>query len=245
MNFTETFYPESRFGGYTDIDGTMAFYQRVNALLTPDTVVLDAGCGRGAQAEDPIPVRRALRNLRGRVRRVIGLDVDPDAGSNPTVDEFRLIENDSWPVPDASAHLILSDFVLEHLPDPPRFFAEAGRVLRPGGYICLRTPNLWGYTALLARLVPNRLHPVVTSRVQSGREARDVFPTLYRCNTIPKVRSMLRLSGCKQTAVYGYEAEPSYLSFSSLAFGLGVLHQKLTPAALKTTILAYGQKQPG
>lgn len=39
------FYPEARFGGFSDIDGTMAFYLRVNALLGCDSVVLDFGCG--------------------------------------------------------------------------------------------------------------------------------------------------------------------------------------------------------
>jgi len=29
----ETFYPESRFGGFTQIDGTVAFYSRVQALV--------------------------------------------------------------------------------------------------------------------------------------------------------------------------------------------------------------------
>jgi len=55
MNYQEIFYPESRFGGFTDIDGTMVFYSRVNALIEPSFHVLDLGCGRGAHVEDPIP----------------------------------------------------------------------------------------------------------------------------------------------------------------------------------------------
>ena len=31
--FTERFYPQIRFGGFTHADGTIAFYVRVNALL--------------------------------------------------------------------------------------------------------------------------------------------------------------------------------------------------------------------
>ena len=48
MTLLERFYPESRFGGYSDIDGTVTFYGRVQALLQSDMVVLDVGCGRGA-----------------------------------------------------------------------------------------------------------------------------------------------------------------------------------------------------
>jgi SAM-dependent methyltransferase len=58
----ERFYPESRFGGFTDIDGTVAFYPRVNALAASKDVVLDFGCGQGIRlrpghANDPVPIR--------------------------------------------------------------------------------------------------------------------------------------------------------------------------------------------
>ncbi len=51
----ERFYPESRYGGFTDIDGTVAFFARVNALLRPSFTVLDFGCGRGSHIDDPAP----------------------------------------------------------------------------------------------------------------------------------------------------------------------------------------------
>ena len=37
----ERFYPESRFGGFTDLGGTVAFYLRVNALAASKDVVLE------------------------------------------------------------------------------------------------------------------------------------------------------------------------------------------------------------
>ena len=54
-------YGEARMGGYTDADGTVAFYGRVHAILPPDAVVADVGCGRGCHANDPVPFRRVLR----------------------------------------------------------------------------------------------------------------------------------------------------------------------------------------
>lgn len=76
-------YPESKFGGFTDIDGTVVFNTRVQSLVTPDTVLLDIGCGRGAFREDPVAIRRHLRTFKGKVRTVIGLDVDEAAANNP------------------------------------------------------------------------------------------------------------------------------------------------------------------
>ncbi len=64
MNQKERFYPEAKFGGFTDIDGTVAFFNRVNSLLDSSFVVLDVGCGRGAYNEDPVPLRKSLENSK-------------------------------------------------------------------------------------------------------------------------------------------------------------------------------------
>jgi len=158
MSYKGLFYPESRFGGFSDIDGTIAFYMRVNALLKPSDTVLDVGCGRGAYQDDPIAIRRNLRILKGKVKKVIGIDVDAAAQSNPFLDEFRFIGDDEWPIEADSVDLILSDYVLEHIVDVDRFFFEARRVLKNGGYLCIRTSNRWSYIGLFSRLIPNQYH---------------------------------------------------------------------------------------
>ena len=242
MSLKENFYPESRFGGFSDVDGTLAFYLRVNSLLKPDFQVLDLGCGRGAYGEDQVHIRRELRILKGKVRKITGLDVDPAARSNPFIDEFHLLDGPRWPVEDASLDLVLSDHVLEHLSHPEAFFSEAHRVLRPGGLICLRTTNVWSYVALASRLVPNRLHGQVLEKVKAGQNQVDVFPTLYRCNSLPKIRAQLKRCGLEGVA-YGYGPEPSYLSFSRLAYWLGVLYGRLVPRFFQPVLFVFAQKR--
>jgi len=78
----------------------------------------------------------------------------------------------------------------------------------------------------------------VVSRVQPARRAEDVFPTYYRCNTIWRLRRMLVRQGF-DGVVYGYEAEPSYLNFSKLAYSLGVLHQKFAPSIVRPALFAF------
>lgn len=241
MGFQESFYPESRFGGFTDVCGTVVFYARVNALLDPSSVVLDVGCGRGAYGEDGNRFSRELRILRGKALRVIGMDPDPAAAANPFLDEFRQLDGERWPLDDASVDLCLADCVLEHVPSPDAFFSEAKRVLKLGGHLCLRTANVWSYVGIASRLVPNRLHARVLSKVQENRKAEDVFPTVYRCNSIRKLRSAFRRHGF-DAAVYGYEAEPSYLQFSKLAYAAGVLHQRFAPRSFRPAIFAFGRK---
>lgn len=240
MGFEESFYPESRFGGFTDVDGTVAFYTRVQSLVEPSDVVLDFGCGRGAYQEDPVRLRRELRIFQGKAKRVIGLDADPAAEANPFLDEFHLLSGEDWPLPDSSVDLCVCDDVLEHVERPEAFFREARRVLRDGGTICVRTPNAWNYIALVSRLVPDRLHAGVLAKVQDGRKEEDVFPTLYRCNTIGTLRARLSENGFDHV-VYGYDAEPSYLSFSKIAYFFGVLWQRFAPAFLRSALFAFGR----
>lgn len=242
LGYMRRFYPESQYGGFTDCDGTLRFFLRVNALLAPSDVVLDVGCGRGAQQDDPVPIRRGLRILKGKCARVIGLDVDEAARGNPNLDDFHLIQGPRWPLADASVDLCLCSSVVEHVEDPEQLFAESARVLRPGGYLCIRTPNALSYTGLLSRLIPGRCHAAVLEKVQPGRESRDVFPTFYRCNTRRRLRKMLTRYGFDH-CVYGYEAEPGYLGFCSFCYFLGVLHQKLMPQVFKPTLFAFARKR--
>jgi SAM-dependent methyltransferase len=242
MDYLAKFYPEARFGGFTYVDSTVAFYIRANAFISLDSTVLEIGSGRGAYANDPVVARRNLRIFKDKCRRVIGIDVDPGAAENPFLDEFRRIENGRWPVADDSIDVSVCDSVLEHVEEPDLFFSELRRVTRPGGIVCIRTSNLLSYFGLASKLVPDRLHFKTRTLVQDAApDEGDVFPTVYRCNTRRQLRKMLTKYGFEHD-VCGFEAEPAYLSFSRLAYVLGVLHQKLAPQAFKVALLAFGRK---
>ena len=90
-----SFDPQENFlGGYTDGDGTVEFYGRINAILKDDYVVLDVGAGRAAWYEDDkCTYRRNLRTLRSKVKCVIAVDVDSAVFDNNSSDENRLVEN--------------------------------------------------------------------------------------------------------------------------------------------------------
>ena len=53
-----------KIGGYSENDGTIDFYSRINCLVNDDSIVLDFGAGRGAWAEDEILFRKNIRNLK-------------------------------------------------------------------------------------------------------------------------------------------------------------------------------------
>jgi len=238
----ERVYPEIAFGGFSSIDPKVAFYVRVHALLRSSFVVLDAGCGRGCHAEDPVSFRRDLVTFRGKCRRVIGIDVAPSSSGNPLIDEFRLIRDDRWPLPDASIDLCVSNNVLEHVSDPSAFFSEASRVLKEGAYLCIRTPNAWGYAAMWARLIPNRWHAAVLRALGREVDEKDVFPTRYRCNTVSKMKSMLGRHGL-DACVFTGPVEAHALQFNRIAYQLEVWFNRLTPRRFQPALFAFAQKR--
>jgi len=242
-DIADVVYPERAFGGFTRIDGTVAFCSRIQALLKDDDVVVDVGCGRGGDPNAPIDYRRRLKDLRGAQRHVIGIDVDTAGEQNPIVDEFRLIEDTTrWPIDDASVDVLHADMVMEHVDDPAGFIAEAWRVLKPGGHFALRTPNRWSYISLIAQIIPNRHHAKVATYAQRGeREEEDVFPTLYRCNTRSALTRALRRQGF-ECYVFSHVSEPSYLVFSRTAYRLGAIVHRALPPAIRPLLLVYARK---
>ena len=242
MTFLEAFYPEARYGGFSKVDGTIAFFSRVCALLGKDLTVLDVGCGRGEYAEDPVPFRRNLRILKGKSRQVIGIDIDAAASTNPYIDVFQPIRGNRWPIVDRSIDVCLCDHVVEHVENVQEFFSECRRVLKNGGYLCIRTPNKHSYIGLASRLISKKYHAAVLSKAQERRLVEDVFPTLYRCNTRKELRRALVAAGFENCVVYSHEAEPAYLKFSRFLYCLGVIHQRFSPSWLKPVMFAFARK---
>jgi SAM-dependent methyltransferase len=112
---------------------------------------------------------------QGKVAKVIGIDIDPNARLNPTINEFRIPAGERWPVEDRSANLIVCDYVIEHLRDPETLFSEAQRVLMPRGYLCIRTTNRLSYIGVAAKVVPNTHHARVLSRIPTRAKSLRCF----------------------------------------------------------------------
>jgi ubiquinone/menaquinone biosynthesis C-methylase UbiE len=181
--------------------------------------------------------------LRGKVQKVIGSDIDPVVRENPSIDEALVtVELDSLPLDESSVDLIVSDYVLEHIADPQALSAEFLRVLKKGGWVCCRTPNKFGYVSVATRLISNRFHRRVLQRAQSHRKSEDVFPTLFRLNSMRAIRRAFPREQWIDCSYY-YEAEPAYHFGSRFIGRLMRLVNKLLPRKLSGNLFVFLKKR--
>ena len=227
-------------GGFTSRDGTVEFYNRVNALLQPGIKVLDLGAGRGAwYYTEKAQYKRMLRNLKGKVGEYIGADVDAAVLSNPTTDRNLLIKDGQLPLEDGEVDVVICDWVLEHIVDVASFKRELDRVLKHGGLFCARTPHSLSYVSLAARAVRNSSHVKWLRWVQPNRKAQDAFPTAYHCNTR---RAVSRCFDGWENYTYLYTAEPSYYFGRKPVFRLMNAMHKLAPRVMTGSLFIFMRK---
>lgn len=107
------------------------------AALQPGETVLDLGSGAGFDAF------LAAREV-GPSGRVIGVDMTPEMLERARANaksigcdnvEFRAGQIEALPVADASVDAIISNCVVNLVPDKAAVYREAARVLRPGGRV--------------------------------------------------------------------------------------------------------------
>jgi arsenite methyltransferase len=107
--------------------------------IEPGQVVLDLGCGAGTD----LLIAAQMVGARGRA---IGVDMTPAmleraraSAREMGIDNVELHQSliESLPLPNESVDVVISNGVIDLVPDKEAVFAELDRVLRPGGRLQL------------------------------------------------------------------------------------------------------------
>ena len=197
------------------------FRKLLDSYVTAESTVLDIGAGAG---------RMNAYQLRGRCKKVVGVDADPRVKTNPLLDRGVVGDVMRTPFPNDAFDVAFAVYVLEHLGDPAGFVAEVNRVLKPGGYFLAITPNRYHYVAVVSVLTPQRFHRWFRKK-HYGAESDDTFPTYYRMNSRAALGKYLTAGGFEIVSLQCVEAVPSYLTFSVPTFLLGALYERIVNAS--------------
>ncbi|HEY0024075.1 MAG TPA: class I SAM-dependent methyltransferase [Longimicrobium sp.] len=104
----------------------------VEARHSGGGTLADVGCGAGA----------LWPYLRGRFDRYVGVDVVRYEGF-PADGEFHALDLDRGgsSLPDGTADVAAGVETIEHLENPRAFVRDLARLVRPGGWVIVTTPN--------------------------------------------------------------------------------------------------------
>ncbi len=192
------------------------YHALTDSLVRPETRLLDVGCGPAGLVKDYV----------GIAALVVGTDAyvthfDQPAEINTLVES----EIGALPFADACFDLITCSWVLEHLAHPDAVFAEAYRVLKPGGHLVFITPNALNYNVWLRRLVPSAIARSVVHAIY-GRDEDFINPTFYRANSYRRLDRALTTVGfvCER---FEHIGDPTYLALNDLMFRAALLAEGL------------------
>ncbi len=210
------------------------FDMLVQEHVGAQSVVLDLGCGRTG----------GIERFWRRARLAVG--VDPDLGSLSARSKGMSVmqaAGERLPFADASFDMVVSVWVLEHLPQPEVVFAEVARVLKPGGHFIFLTPNALNPLVIgnrIGQLAP-RLQKQLVSNVY-GRDSADTFAVRYRANTSSRIKEMASAAGFDMVELKVI-ADPTYVAFNALLFKAAMLSDRMLPAGLGVHLLGDLKKR--
>ena len=146
------------------------------------------------------------------------------------------------PFKDQEFDLIVSDYTFEHVSNSDEVASELDRILKPGGWICARTPNKWGYVSLLTRMIKSKSHARVLKKAQPDRKEIDVFPTSFKMNTRRSLRRYFDPQRFEHFTYY-YESEPRYFFNSKVIFWMMSTFNRFLPSMFRSNLFIFIRKK--
>jgi len=202
-----------------------------SAALGEPVRILDLGSGAGTWVlvgGGGNAMASVDRTVAGISALVIGVDA-----AIPKVDgvapwgmgAFLQGQADELPLATDSVNMVLAYNVVEHLQRPGDVLAEVARVLRPGGWLCLKTPAANTPLFALSRALPTCWHRRLKATLDTPKE--DVFPTYYCANTTRALDLALGEAGFAREWLRKVDQTYAYVAHASWTYALGLVYSRL------------------
>jgi ubiquinone/menaquinone biosynthesis C-methylase UbiE len=203
-------------------------------------VIVDVGGGAQCAFADECPGSH-----------IIAVDISAsELDKNRQVSDRRVADvTQAIPLPDSSADIVASRFVLEHLRGAARYVDEGYRVLKPGGIFITLFPNKNAPFSLLNRALPVDLARKIAYAFKDGAIESGVFPAYYEHCTPRAFRRLCNEKGFTSVDVDVMYFQSSYfyfffpLALASLCYEWIISRLNLT--SLSAHVLVCARKPGG
>ncbi|MEW6066929.1 MAG: methyltransferase domain-containing protein [Nitrospirota bacterium] len=194
----------------------------VSPLVKKGAVILDAGCGK----------KGIMNKYIGNGAVIVGSDLEIAAIKRNEAMQYKTLSSlDSLCFKDETFDLIVSQWVVEHLPEPERVFREFNRVLKKGGSLILVTNSIYNPLMTFNAIMPQKLRDNIKKRVLPPEIEEDTFPTYYRANSIGRLNNIMAAIGFKKCFSV-YTSDTSFFIFSKWLFYFSLLFEHITDIPL-------------
>jgi SAM-dependent methyltransferase len=158
----------------------------------PRSAWLDLGCGHSLLSHWRFEEEEKIVNVP---EILVGFDYDLQSLKNHQTIQLKVKGDISHlPFKAGSFDLVTANMVFEHLMLPETQMLEINKSLKPDGVLIFHTPNVWGYSTIFARLIPEKIKSAIIYFLQDRKE-EDVFPTYYRINSIFRIERCAKSAG--------------------------------------------------
>lgn len=181
--------------GGAKLERCIAILEAIRYLRLTKPNIIDLGCGTGW-----------LTNVLSTFGPTIGVDISDvaiaDASKRFPHVQFMCENIAEWDFPQSSFDLVVSHEVLEHFEDQQAYVRVVQRLLKPGGFLVMTTPNRWTSEALSAEELASYDRQPVENWLTGGE-----LKTLL--NRHMKVVSITSVTpGCGTRGIHGIVSSP-------------------------------------
>lgn len=191
-------------------------------------VVIDTGGGARCLFASVVP----------RNTWIIAVDVSPaELSLNKDVQETMVADvTNHIPVEDASADLVTSFYLVEHLRGTDRYVSEVARILRPGGALVCVFSNKCALFSLINRALP---YKVSRSVLLALKGSDNHFPAFYENCSPRDFKALLRKHGLKIAAETYYHYQSSYFDWFAPLYLLSCTYEAIVSGLRAENLSAF------
>ena len=164
-----------------DVSRRRALISRLIESISTSGTALEVGCGTGAIT--PVLLNKGLDITVGDISLKLAEETAKKFGLKASMCDATQIQFDN-----NSFNLVMSSEVIEHVPSPKKALGEMARVVAPGGYLIVTSPNKLWYPVLL-------LSQKLNLRGFAGNE-QWLWPTEAAATLKQEGLEVIKITGC-------------------------------------------------